>query len=249
MRLGAIIGGIDGANPRAIAEQARRLEAEGYDSLWVVQAMSEGFRYPDPFTTLAVAATVTERVELGTAILPVPLYAPGALAQKVASLAQLCGERLTLGVGSGSLEPDFALAERDFSSRGEAFRRGVSVLRDALTMGLAGEHPITPWPQVTSQVRFAYGTWGRWVETAARDYDAWIASMHYRSLEQVTETCARYQAAGGQRAIGSTIRLTPERDGEALAALFAVMRNAGFADAVVLPLPGGVSTRAVRELV
>jgi alkanesulfonate monooxygenase SsuD/methylene tetrahydromethanopterin reductase-like flavin-dependent oxidoreductase (luciferase family) len=38
---------------------------------------------PDPLTALAIAATVTRRIELGTSVLQVPLRNPADLAQRV----------------------------------------------------------------------------------------------------------------------------------------------------------------------
>ena len=93
MRLGALLGPIDGENPRAITEQAIQLEAQGYTSLWTAQAMGRGFILTDPFVALSAAAAVTSTVELGTAILQLPLYSPTDVALKSYALGQLSGGR------------------------------------------------------------------------------------------------------------------------------------------------------------
>ncbi len=103
MSMGALLGPVrDGGNPRALAEQARTFAGEGFDSLWSAQAVGRDFMVTDPFVALSVAATVAPEVEIGTAVLQVPLYHPVEVAHRVFSLQQICGERLILGVGSGS---------------------------------------------------------------------------------------------------------------------------------------------------
>ena len=100
MRLGALLGPVNPADSTALAEQATMLEKEGYASLWAAQALGRGFMHTDPFIALSVAAAVTKKVELGTAILQLPLYNPVDIAHKSFSLLQASGNRLVLGVGA-----------------------------------------------------------------------------------------------------------------------------------------------------
>ena len=86
MRLGATLAHLSPAPPFAVAQWARRLTGEGFESLWIPQVIGRGFLVPDPFVTLAVAATATEGVEVGTATVQVPLYHPADLAHRVLSL-------------------------------------------------------------------------------------------------------------------------------------------------------------------
>ena len=94
MRLGALLGPVDPTNPNGLAEQARQLEGEGYDSLWSAQAMGRGFMVTDPFIALTAAAVATDHVELGTGILQLSLYEPVDVALKSFSLMQVAGGRL-----------------------------------------------------------------------------------------------------------------------------------------------------------
>src|SRR3954454_11920273 len=126
MRLGALLGPITaGAVARALPDQARALVSAGYESLWSAHAVGRGFMLTDPLIALAAAASVTERVELGTAVLQLPLYRPSELAHRVLSLKQLCGDRLLLGVGAGSTPNDFTVAGADFARRFETFDASV----------------------------------------------------------------------------------------------------------------------------
>ena len=102
MRLGALIGFLPPqSQPTDLAEQAKRYAGEGFDSLWLAQAIGRGFIIPDPFVALAVAATATKEIELGTAVVQISLYQPTDLAHRILSVMQICGRRMTLGVGAG----------------------------------------------------------------------------------------------------------------------------------------------------
>jgi alkanesulfonate monooxygenase SsuD/methylene tetrahydromethanopterin reductase-like flavin-dependent oxidoreductase (luciferase family) len=62
-----------------------------------IHAMS----WHDPLVSLAAAAGCTERVRLGTAVLVAGIRHPVALANQMAALACLAGERVVLGAASG----------------------------------------------------------------------------------------------------------------------------------------------------
>ena len=65
MKLGAILSvmGPTMESPRGLADQARMLVDEGYESLWVPQAIGRGSMLIDPLLALSTAAAVTDRVE------------------------------------------------------------------------------------------------------------------------------------------------------------------------------------------
>src|SRR5262245_66200209 len=88
-----------------ITAWARRAEERGFSSLATIDRIA----YPsyDSLTALTAAAAVTDRIGLLTNILLAPAYDPVRLAKVTASLDQLSGGRLTLGVGVGGREDDF----------------------------------------------------------------------------------------------------------------------------------------------
>lgn len=250
MRLGALLGPIgDAANARALADQARRYAGEGFESLWSAQAIGRGFMITDPFIALTVAATATEAVEIGTAVVQVPLYHPVELAHRVFSLAQVCGDRLILGVGAGSTEQDFAAFGRDYTDRFRTFSDDVAQLRILFASGKLNDIDLSPWPSVTGGPPLYLGSWGQGVERAAAEFDGWIASANYRTPDQVVAALARYRRSGGRRAIVSTIQVPPQADLGELAAKLDRFAAAGFDDAVVMILPGGPDPAAIRKLV
>ena len=109
-----------------IAACAKAAEAAGIDSLWVNDHIaipveesegSEG-RYVDPLTTLAYLAGVTTEIGLGTAVLIVPYRPALATAKWIASIQELSGGRMTLGVGVGWMPAEFKATGVDRSRRG-----------------------------------------------------------------------------------------------------------------------------------
>src|SRR5262245_26585593 len=97
-------------------EFARRAEQAGVDSLWSLDRLV--FDNYDPLITLAVVAGATQRVRLGTSVLLATLRPPAVLAKMIASLDQISGGRVTIGIGVGSRPDDFAGAEIPFEHRG-----------------------------------------------------------------------------------------------------------------------------------
>ena len=232
-----------------LAEQARRYAGEGLQSLWSAKAVGRGFMITDPFETLSVAATVAESVEIGTAVVQVPLYHPVELAHRVFSLQQICGERLILGVGAGSTEQDFAAFGRDYANRFRQFRSNMSDLRTVFAEGRHGDVDLSPWPAVKGGPRLFLGSWGNGVAQAAEEFDGWIASANYRTPAEVVAALERYRAAGGGQAIVSTIQIGARTDLGELKAKLDLFEAAGFDDAVVMLLPGAPGPAAIRKLV
>jgi F420-dependent oxidoreductase-like protein len=92
MRIGTILR--YGRDPRTIADEARALEGAGLDVAWIPEAYSF-----DAVSLLGYLAATTERVELGSGILPVYSRTPTLTAMTAASLDALSGGRFILGLG------------------------------------------------------------------------------------------------------------------------------------------------------
>ncbi|CAA9259646.1 MAG: hypothetical protein AVDCRST_MAG41-2308 [uncultured Corynebacteriales bacterium] len=82
----------------ALTAYARRAEAIGIDVL-----VSPDHLLPQyaPLPLLTAVAAVTERLRVGTFVLNVDLRHPAVLAQELATLAVLSGDRLEVGLGAG----------------------------------------------------------------------------------------------------------------------------------------------------
>ena len=108
--------------PAMLQEIARTAEAAGWDGLFVWDHVSatwepNGVAIFDPWTILAGAACVTERLLVGTNVTPVPRRRPHVLAMQVATLDHLSNGRAVLGVGLGGEEADYVRFGEDFDAR------------------------------------------------------------------------------------------------------------------------------------
>jgi probable F420-dependent oxidoreductase len=121
-----------------VADAARAAEEAGIDDLWVADHLalapedSEGSdgRYLEPLATLAFVAGITERVALAVGVLIVP-YRPALLSAKwIASIQELSGERLILGVGVGWMEKKFRALGVDPRHRGAITDRTLAFLHE-----------------------------------------------------------------------------------------------------------------------
>ena len=142
MRLGALLGPIaDPTRGKTLADQARAFADAGYTSLWSAQAIGRGFMVSDPFIALSVAATAVPGIEVGTAVLQLPLYHPMDLAHGAFSLQQASGGRFVMGVGAGSTAADFAAYQRNFADRFQDFDTLLARLNDIFSSGGGGGQP------------------------------------------------------------------------------------------------------------
>ncbi|MCW2703812.1 MAG: putative monooxygenase [Blastococcus sp.] len=121
------IGSFDGADPgrghRATLDVIELGERLGFDSAWVRHRHLQ-YGISSPIAVLAAASQRTQRIELGTAVIPLGWENPLRLAEDLATVDVLSGGRLNPGVSvgppmhwddvKGALYPDTADAE-DFS--------------------------------------------------------------------------------------------------------------------------------------
>ncbi|MFL6127497.1 MAG: LLM class flavin-dependent oxidoreductase [Mycobacteriales bacterium] len=128
----------------AVVRWARRAEERGFARLATIDRVV----YPsyDALTALAAAAGATTRIGLFPDILLAPLHPPVWLAKATGSLHALSGGRLTLGVGVGAREDDFAAMDRPFHQRGRLMDHTLDLLRRAWSGEpvAGGELPVSP---------------------------------------------------------------------------------------------------------
>ncbi len=93
MKLGAAVGMRD--DPAAFARYAKNLEDAGVDYLWAGEAYTA-----DAVSTMGFLAAVTERVQIGSSILPIYTRTPTLLAMTAVGLDKLSGGRFNLGLGA-----------------------------------------------------------------------------------------------------------------------------------------------------
>ncbi|MDG5776474.1 LLM class flavin-dependent oxidoreductase [Haloarculaceae archaeon H-GB2-1] len=110
-----------------VVEQAVQAEDLGYDSVWLGELWGG-----DPFTRLAAAATATDSIELGTAIVNVYSRTPAVLAMSAASLDSLSDGRFTLGVGVSTKQAIENIHGQDFDRPVRRAHETIDVVRRLL---------------------------------------------------------------------------------------------------------------------
>lgn len=113
----------------------REAEAAGAGALWAIDHLFWGGPVLECLATLAVAATSTSRVPIGSCVLQLPLRSPPAVAKQAATIQYLSGGRFVLGVGVGSHPGEFEAAGVEFTEHGGAMDAGIAAVRAAWATG------------------------------------------------------------------------------------------------------------------
>ena len=116
MKLGLYLRNMgDTATREMVRACAVGAEAAGVDDLWLADhiaippddAEGSNGRYLDPLATLAWLAGATERIHLGTGVLVLPYRPALPTAKWIATIQELSGGRMLLGVGIGWMDAEF----------------------------------------------------------------------------------------------------------------------------------------------
>jgi probable F420-dependent oxidoreductase len=119
-------------------ESARRAEGLGFDTLIAQDHFGAQLA---PLPALAAAALVTSRVRLATLVLDNDFRHPALVAQEAASVDQLSGGRMELGLGAGWLESDYRKSGIPFDSPAVRLRRLAEAVKVCKTC-LRSEGPV-----------------------------------------------------------------------------------------------------------
>jgi alkanesulfonate monooxygenase len=125
----------------------------------------------EALTTLAVAAGAGTRCTLGTAVLQLALRDPAVVAKSAASLQELSGGRLVLGVGAGAHEGEFAATGADFARRGAALD---AALDELARLWAPGDERYAQRPAPSPVPIWVGGSGDPALRRAARRGDGWI---------------------------------------------------------------------------
>lgn len=252
MRLGVSLNihGPQTADGRSYTEGMRTAEKVGFDGIWFFDTVGRGTFRVDPVSAIAAAASVTEKIELGTCILQVPLRRPVELAHRILSIHYLSGGRIRLGVGAGSTEADFKATGNDFSARFRSLGEALPVMRALWRGETVRDANLTPLDSANGGPPVLIGSWAgsRWIPIAAKTYDGWISSCHFTNIATLKEGYKRFKGEGGGRTVASNIPVDltaaggPLSDGDNLdlrcgpeeaKARLALLAEIGFDDAIV----------------
>lgn len=121
---------LDGRVDRSrIGAFARRAEALGFESVWVVEQLLGTIPSLEPVELLAYVSALTERIRLGTAVLLTALRSPVHLAKSLATLDHLSGGRLLVGVGLGASPRVYPACGLTARRRAARFAEGLRVVQ------------------------------------------------------------------------------------------------------------------------
>jgi probable F420-dependent oxidoreductase len=121
-----------------VAAMARAAEEAGFDSIWLGDHLlyrGDGRRERGPWdvwTQLAALAAETERVALGPLVACTAFHPPGVLARMAASVDEVSGGRLVLGIGAGWNEVEFRAFGIPFDHRVSRFEEAFEIVRRLL---------------------------------------------------------------------------------------------------------------------
>jgi alkanesulfonate monooxygenase SsuD/methylene tetrahydromethanopterin reductase-like flavin-dependent oxidoreductase (luciferase family) len=210
------IPGETGRTLDRFARFARGVEERGFAGLWVTDSFGRGRPTLDPVVLMSVIAAVTQKIEIGTCVLQVPVRHPAELAHRIESLHALSGDRLMLGLGCGSTEADFKLVGADYAARFKALMPALETMRRAWRGEELEGGRLTPWPGTEGGPAILLGAWRnkRWIVYAAEECQGWIASGLYPKPEELEAGIKFYRDAGGRRAVLSNVIVDPNGNAE-----------------------------------
>ncbi|WP_345497717.1 LLM class F420-dependent oxidoreductase [Nocardia callitridis] len=245
MRFGIVLFTSDrGITP---ASAARAAEDAGFDSFYVPEhthipvkreaahpqtgdASLPDDRYMrtlDPWVSLATAASVTERIELATAVaLPVE-HDPITLAKTIATLDHLSGGRVVLGAGFGWNTDELTDHGVPPKKRRTVLREYLGAMRALWTEEEAaydGEHvrfgPSWAWPKPTRTVPVLIGAAGteRTFHWIAESADGWITTPGETDITDRLALLRKIWTDAGRAGRPRVVALDFKPDAERLAA-------------------------------
>ena len=122
-----------------LARMATTAEALGYDSIWVGDHLifrdaDKAPRGPwEAWTVMAAIAAITERVEIGPLVACTSFHNPAMIAKKAATLEEVSGGRLILGLGAGWNESEYAAFGYPYDHRVSRFEEAFTIIRRLLS--------------------------------------------------------------------------------------------------------------------
>lgn len=196
-------------DPQRVVELGVLAEELDFDSVWVMEhffnvgyvadRIGEG-PYYHPLAIAAYLAAKTTRVRIGTSVLVLPFHNPFGLAKFASTLDHLSAGRLILGVGTGWLEAEFAVASLPMADRGAMSDEAIEVMRalwTGSTESVVGRHwslssaVASPRPLQPNLPLWIAGSSRAALQRAAELGDAWHPTSH-------SVTPERYERASAQ---------------------------------------------------
>src|SRR3954453_17715692 len=189
---------------RETFELAVIAEEAGFDTATIGHHHFMPGNLADPLTFLAAVAARTSTLRLGTGIFQLPIHNPVRVAEQVATIDQISGGRISLGVGLGWWPLEYEVQGSVFRERGARMEEALEILRLVWTeehTSFAGR--FWSFPELTVHPRpvqgphpplWVAGVADAAVERAARLGDAWLWGP-VQSLGKAQSCLRVYRAA------------------------------------------------------
>ncbi len=202
MKIGATLRNMGPqSRPEIMLAGARLAEELALDSVWITDhiaippddAEGSGGRYTDPLTTLAWLGGATSRIGLGVGVLVVPYRPPLPTAKAIATVQELTGGRLLLGLGVGWMDAEFRALGVDRSRRGELTDEFLTFLGSCFsdTVVQSREQPFLFEPKPAMPPVYLGGQAAHALPRAQRFGHGWLPMV--RDPEQLAEALADFK--------------------------------------------------------
>jgi luciferase-type oxidoreductase len=171
------------------ADLVAQLDRDGFAATWVRDVplfdplFGDAGQVFDPFTYLAFLAARTERLALATGSAIFSLRHPIDLTKSAASIDQLSGGRLVLGIASGDRPVEFPAYGLEHADRGQRFADSVAYVRQLMQTGpLHIDSPLgaqqgvelLPKPVAAAIPLLVTGTSRQTLEWVGQHADGWL---------------------------------------------------------------------------
>lgn len=249
------------ASPERIIGGSRRAEELGFDAVWVRDHLlwkphgMEGTdrTFIEPLASLNAIGAATSRIFLGTAVL-IPLRWPLKLAQDLAAMAYLHGDRVIAGLGMGSNHAELAAAGFNREQRKLIFTEMAQIIRrvwEGNEVSFEGEFfnfdavSIEPKPNRAIPIWYG-GTTRASVRNAIANCDAWMPGrIPLATLDDRLSLLSELEAETGKpitRSIIPLVKIDSDRNRARADIDIAALAGSSEASKNWIQPPGGFQT-------
>lgn len=159
----------------------------GFDSVWVGDHLLynddvSGRRGPfEAWSTLAALAEATDHIELGPLVAATSFHSPAMIAKKAATVDEISGGRLILGLGAGWNKPEYEAFGFAYDKRVARFEEAFTIIRTLIRQGAIdfqgnfySHRDMELFPRPRQDMKLLIGSNGpRMLRIAAPHIDMW----------------------------------------------------------------------------
>ena len=224
-------------SPGVLADLAEAAEEAGWDGFFVWDHLEGEMPFCDPTVALSAIALRTDRIRLGAMITPLPRRRPWKVAREMASLDQLSGGRVVMGVGLGNPPTEYSKFGEEPGARARAEKLDESLeiitgLWSGERFSYEGRHyrleEVTFQPRPVQEPRIPIWVGGFWPNRApfrrAARYEGvyptmnWPDALTTEHLRTLLEYIWRHRDSEGPYdiVVGGSTPGDPEKGAEAV---------------------------------